>query len=144
MIVERQCQNRGNTHEHLDDRKARENVSEVVDVLANPQSAECKSQNERGQHELEGIGRRTDHQRKHSDPRNLVDERGKPGQRGDQEHQARDVRRVCRAAGFRAGVNRPCSSSLVARVGGNGHDDVQQPRCKQRTRQAYGGYQNKC
>ena len=47
-----------------------------VDASANPEPAERESQDERAEHELEGMGGTAEHQAQHPDPGDLVDERG--------------------------------------------------------------------
>ena len=110
-------------------------VSAGVDASAHPQAAEGDSEDERREHELEGVRRAAEHERQHPDPADLVHEGGHAREAGDDEEQAQLWNRCGRS---RRGGWRGSHGVAAARQQHRGHGDreVEHAAARQRARKA--------
>ena len=111
-----------------------------------PERAQREAQDERGEHQLEGVRRAAQHQGEHADPVDLVDERGDGGpEAGEEEQRAQRLGRQPAGVHRRGRLGGSRGAPIGARVAGRGgdhdegaerDDEVQHRRDQQRAGQA--------
>jgi hypothetical protein len=72
--VDRERRQGEKAHRPLGDAQDPKRVGELVGLGADPERSHRDTENERRQHELEGVSRTAHHQRQHPDPGDLIDE----------------------------------------------------------------------
>ena len=72
--VHRERRDREGPHRELHQTQQAHRVARGVGAAADPQCAECETEDERREHELERMRRAAEHEREHPDPGDLVDE----------------------------------------------------------------------
>ncbi len=87
--VERQRRERGEAHHPLHDAQRPERLAPAVGAASHPERAQREAEDERREHQLEGMRGAAEHEREHSEPGDLVDERGhgRPEAHTQQEQQ---------------------------------------------------------
>jgi hypothetical protein len=102
-VIDRQREEREQRHGHLHPAQQPRRRCGAVHQAANGKAAQCQAEDERGQHQLEGMSGGAEHEREHSDPADLVDEGRKTGEERDEQQQARHARCLQRFALRRQG-----------------------------------------
>jgi hypothetical protein len=88
--VDRQRGERHQAHDPLHHPEGADRIADAVDSGADPERAERETQDEGGQHQLEGMRRTAQHQGQHPDPVDLIDEGGDRRSEAGEEEQWRE------------------------------------------------------
>ncbi len=102
LQVERKAEQRERPHHQLHDRQGSQRIDEAIGPPPHPPGPERETEDESGEHQLEGMGGAAQNQREHAEPADLVDKGGDRGAESEGEEKAGPV-----ARSGRRGVSRP-------------------------------------
>ena len=128
-VVQRQRGEGGDRHRDLHAAQQPLRRLRRIDAPAHGQPAQRQAEDESGEHQLEGVGRSSEHERQHANPADLVNERGEAGEerRGEQQINGFPGLAACRlqSSSGRGPGDQPDEQS---------NEDIEQARGAQRSR----------